>query len=235
MLNPATQLAAMLDDWSVPAGHQPVELRRALSRDQGRTLEDEHLRACDYLREISAWIERLSGRVDVGPYQRALPRWHASVFSFDTGWTNTAAQERRAINVTDRDLLIGLANLIDLAGATLGIAPASRATVDQAIEDAETFVKGAATIAESLRLHLLGLLAAIREAVDSGRSDRAVPLVTEFIGSVTLAAESVPEDEKQGWRDLAKEWAVAFTSGLAVQGAWPILLAGEELVRRITG
>jgi hypothetical protein len=234
MVNPARELVTMLDAWAIPGGRASLDVRETFSREAGSTLEEQHLRACGYLRDISTWIERLSTRIDVDPYRRAVPRWHAAVFAFETGWSVTTGNARRAISPPDRDLLIGLSNTIDLSGAALGITPASLPAVHKAIEDAEAFVNGA-DITSSLRHHLLGLLAAIREAVEDGRTDRTVALVSEFIGSATLAAETAPEEQKQGWRDLTKEWVVAFTSGVAVQGVWPAMISAAEAVQQITG
>lgn len=130
---------------------------------------------------------------------------------------------RAVVGAGDLRLLRSLAITTDVAGGSVQLGPESIEKVEAAITDAEDFIKGAEEIRDSLRLHLLGLLAAIREAVENGRADQAGPLVAEFIGTTSLTAEVVPEPHRSAWRQKASDWVLQFSANVAAGDGIPLV------------
>ena len=224
MKNPARELSDLLERWSVPRGYSPHSLRTHLAEEAGETFATEHTAACRYLADVSRWIDRLEVRgLDVEPWRATIPRWQEAVFSVHVPWTTQVQGARESINADQLRILKGLAGAIDLAGGTLEL---SVDTIDRAIslvETSEEFVRAADDLSESMRLHLLALLADIRDALINGPADRVGPLVAEVVGTMTLATERVPEERRPRWRDLTKEWVFQYSVGFAAGQTLPVL------------
>ncbi len=225
----------MLGEWAVPSG-SPRKHRDRVATSRGSTFSAEHARACRYLAEIELWIQRLRARnVNVSGFEATYTAWQEAVFSVQLPWLSAVGSATPAIGNAQLHLLTSLGAAIDLAGGAVEISPATIGAVEEIIAKAEEFVHQSAGIPESLRLHLLGLLAEIRECVNSGRADRAATLVSEFIGTVDLTAERVPEDEKSNWRGLAHDWVVQFSANVAAAGTLPLLAAGWQAAQLAIG
>lgn len=225
MRNPADELAEMLVEWEIPVNTQPLYHRQNVAREKGSTLHAEMRRATDCLSRIEQELTRLRARgANTEDFDSALLRWSNSVYSIDEDWSVVHRQGTRpVVSAGDLRLLRALALAIDLAGGATQLAPETLQAVEQTIRDAEKFVRSAPGITESFRLHLLGLLAAIREAVANGSADRVGPLVAEFVGTASLAAERVPEAEREGWRSMARDWVLQFSANVAAAGAVPLI------------
>lgn len=227
MMNPASELVAMLVEWEIPVNTQPMQHRQAVAREKGSTLHAEMRRATDCLSRIEQELTRLRARgADTEDFDSALLRWSNSVYSIDEDWSVIDGQSARpVVSAGDLRLLRALALAIDLAGGAIQLAPETIQALELTIVDAEKFVQAAPGITESLRLHLLGLLAAIREAVGNGAADRAGPLVAEFVGTASLAAERVPVAEREGWRSMARDWVLQFSANVAATNVVPLIAA----------
>ena len=224
MTNPATELAALLQSWTVPQGRAPRQAREAVANELGRSVTEEQARACRHLADIERWIARLELRgINVSGYRANQPRWQEAVFSVHVPYTAAVRSETAALPADPMHSLTALSGAIDLAGGVLELSPESFERAMSAVTSAEKFVQGADGISQSLRLHLLGLLAAIREALGEGAPDRAAPLVAEYIGTVLMTSERVPDGKRAAWREHATDWVTQFSAGVAAGGSLPLL------------
>lgn len=231
MTNPAAELATLLRSWSVPSGRSPRQARETAAQELGRSVSDEQARACRYLANIERWIARLElRRIDVSGYRANQPRWQEAVFSVQVPYDIVVQREAPAIKADPMHSLTNLAGAIDLAGALVELAPETLERAMDAIVSAEEFVRTATGISQSLRLHLLGLLAAIREALEDGAPDRAAPLVAEYVGTVMMTSERVPESQRSAWRHHAGDWVKQFSAAVAAQGALPLLMGATQAI-----
>lgn len=224
MANPARELADLLEMWQVPQNRSPMQARTASAKERGTDWSRDHTNACRLLVDIDRWIKRIEQRgIPVDGYWETLPRWQRAVFSTDHAWGQQFAGGAVAIERDPLHILRSLAVSIDLAGGALDITPATAAAALKIIERTEVLVREAAEISDSLRHHILGMLAELREVIESGAGDRIGPLVAEVIGTATLVAERAPEPQRAKWRTVASDWVVQFTAAYAATEAVPLL------------
>jgi hypothetical protein len=222
--NPARELGQLLDAWNEPGGKTHLGRREAVADERDSTFWGDHQRAVDLISEIGSRLDLLQAEGhNVDAQRRSLREYYRSVFltGSELKWNATFSSgvPVECISDTARDMLRSIETLLDVQGGQYLPPAPVLANLEAAITAAEEFVKSAEDINESMRLHLLGLLAAIREAVTNGDRSAATAATTEFVGNVNILSETT---KNKRWHEVGRDFLVNWSAGLAVNGTWAL-------------
>lgn|SRR5690606_3896829 len=220
MTNAATELADLFDSWAVRRNSSPYNSRVESAKEKGSAFDAEAMRGMELLVEIRGTLRTLrENGTKVDHFRNALPTWVESLLSVNIPWNQGHAQAKKIISAESNALLRSLGGYIDLARQVATLAPADLELALSRIADAERFVNEAPDINESTRLHMLGQLQAIREALQKGETAKAASNLTEFVGQTTILSEVVKQsDPGRGdkWAQMGRDLVTNFVSGAAL-------------------
>jgi hypothetical protein len=230
MPNSASQLAALLENWSIPPSSTP-EKARGLHGVSDLDFWRGQAKAVALLHDIERTLSGMEAvGNDVSSYRRALPRWYEAVFSYTIPWKAGGQSSARAA-IADDPL-----HFLKILGATIDALGLSAEVDDDTIETVSTALTTAFTLAREdpdltpqLRRYLLALIQEARSAIEEletfgASSVRSV--TAELGGAILVAADASKSDEQRGrWTKIAHDvliplaiTVVGQVAGTAIQG-----------------
>jgi len=217
MQNPAYELAEIFEGWEIPPRAIPIHARNNYAESIGETPEQVTNRAMRCLVEIIQRVdqlERVHGMVDIAAMRHGIPSWQAGVLSVGNPLAGPAANGRRpAVSPDSMVQLRLLGSVLDSYGAALQPTPDARSRVEGALDQAQSAIEDL-DISDSLRHHLLGLLARIREALAAGHPGEFASAVAEFVGTLHLYEQTENDPEKRSkWQKIRDDFLVPVAAG----------------------
>lgn len=220
MTNPAAELVGLFEAWRLPKSVAPHTARARAAEKRGTTFVDDVTRAMKLFIEIDRALDDMERRgVPTGAFRETVPSWQRAFLSFNFPWQSTVNQDTMCIGVEHLRLLEALASHIDLLRSVESLPPDRLAYALARVKIAEDFVQDSADVTEPMRLQLLGLLLAIREALELGDTAEAGARIAEFVGRSTIVGEVVEQANPgrgDAWRQMGRDFAANFVSGGAL-------------------
>lgn len=216
MVNPAFELAKIFEGWKLDPKPNPVGARRNYAKQIGLR-ESEVLRlGMSHLVDIASRISDLKARgIDVSPFEYGIRFWQDAFMTAATA-TSSSPASGADFPITEERLngLKSFGLVLDAHAAGLQPRPEFVARIEQAIDQAQEFVRSA-DISEELQHYLLGLLARIRAAMHEGRPSQMREAVNEFVGATLVAEETAEEGKRKGWADMRNNLLQSAIAGAA--------------------
>lgn len=92
MSNAATELADLLEEWTVPSGQTPMTVRSSDPEESRADFWRWQAHALTLVRECDRVVEVMSrSGIEVRGFSYYVDEWYAAVFSYNQGWRETSA------------------------------------------------------------------------------------------------------------------------------------------------
>jgi len=200
MSNPATELAQILESWSIAEGSNTANTRELAGGTVEGWRKTGH--AASLLVAIDVELDAMAASGDdVSDYRAYMTQWYEGVFSFQNGWQQGKQTATPALPEAPMRMLKVLGLMISKFGRSSLGSPtqrgASLACIREAIAMLETDLED---WDKSEKEYLYRLLAAARRAIEErgvvGETDLRA-LMNELIGGMTAVALDLRASEGQ--------------------------------------
>lgn len=211
MTNPARRLHEILEGWFVNQQNAQETVRKLSRSGQAEQTTNLHIEAMACLVEIHRRLPVLEseGR-KVASYVRIFPTWLHAVILYPGTWKEKGAVSQHAMDSLDH-----LAELLELTVPQ--VRPGGAEQVTSILDRVTDGLANDDSLPDELRRYLVRLVQETRRALVDYEAVGAFDLsecLTRLWVAVNAAAEQSDDHKKQSWRDIARDFIVATSSGV---------------------
>lgn len=206
-MNPARELTKIFEGWTTDPTTQsresPASARTRYAKELGLPPYEVTLRAMQAMSALARRLDELqrAGVYDSAVLRAGFPAWVSAITNAQVS-NSAAGQAIPPVKQEYMDNLRMLASVLDGYAHSLLPPPANLDRILAALRDAEADVEQL-DINDSLRHHLLSLLARIREAAQSGAPGEFFSASAEFVGATQFfEAATMDAGQKSRWATL---------------------------------